>query len=72
MKKRDIRIHHRMRLQSKRSKYHWGMRLTTAEQKGKVVNTPTPCSCAMCGNPRKWFRQKTIQERKFELNERDE
>jgi len=23
------------------------------------------CSCAMCGNPRKYFGKKTIQERKY-------
>ena len=27
-------------------------------------NTPTPCSCAMCGNPRKWNGDLTIAELK--------
>jgi len=34
---------------------------------GGVVNTPTPCSCYMCGNPRRngWTEDaKTMQERK--------
>lgn len=31
-----------------------------------VVETPTPCSCFMCGNPRKYFKQKTNQEKRNE------
>ncbi len=36
---------------------------------GQVINTPTPCSCSMCGNPRRndWQpvpEQLTMQERK--------
>jgi hypothetical protein len=31
---------------------------------GKLARTRTPCSCRMCGNPRKWFKQKTVQELK--------
>lgn len=58
----------RKRLQKKRQfhwgyghKYRWG-RYTDGRGEicfmdpdvaGKVVNTPTPCSCAMCGNPRR-------------------
>ena len=30
-------------------------------------HTPTLCSCWMCGNPRKYFNAKTIQEMKNEL-----
>ena len=36
---------------------------------GMVVNTPTPCSCYMCGNPRRapWVDHAlTMQERKAE------
>ena len=33
--------------------------------KPKAVRTPTPCSCWMCGNPRKWFGDATVQERSF-------
>ena len=24
-----------------------------------------PCSCYMCGNPRKWFGELTVQERRY-------
>ncbi len=28
----------------------------------KAIDTPTPCSCFMCGNPRKWWKSKTLRE----------
>ena len=30
-----------------------------------TAETPAACSCWMCGNPRKWFGQRTIQERRM-------
>jgi len=30
----------------------------------RLVATPTPCSCPMCGNPRKYFGYVTIQEKR--------
>lgn len=24
-----------------------------------------PCSCSMCGNPRRWWGQRTVQERRL-------
>ncbi len=61
-KKRASRRHHRARLKKKRQ-YYRGRRLTDAAL-GIVVNTPTLCSCWMCGNPRKYFGEQTIQERR--------
>lgn len=29
-------------------------------------NTTKVCSCFMCGNPRKFFNEKTIQEKRFD------
>ncbi len=31
---------------------------------GFMARTPAPCSCMMCGNPRKYWRELTIQERR--------
>lgn len=28
----------------------------------KLYNHLASCSCFMCGNPRKWFKEKTIKE----------
>jgi hypothetical protein len=61
---RSERRHHIERLKKNR-KIHWGRKLNKAEL-GLVVNTPTPCSCPACGNPRRHFGKKTIQERKVE------
>jgi hypothetical protein len=33
---------------------------------GVYAHTPHLCSCYMCGNPRKWWDQKTIQEKKMD------
>ena len=59
MSKRAIRRHHRARLKNKRS-HHW-QRDLRSEPKilGKVVNTPTPCSCTMCCNTRRnpWLKE---------------
>lgn len=32
---------------------------------GKLANTAAPCSCAMCGNPRKFHGELTMQERRL-------
>ena len=51
------RIFDTARIKAKRSKY---------SGHGKIVlQTPAVCSCWMCGNPRKWFKQPTIQERRM-------
>lgn len=40
----------------------WGRPLADGREAGAVIDTPTPCSCWMCGNPRRYFHQLTIQE----------
>ena len=50
------RIHHAQRLKAKRSKY--------SGQGKSMAETPANCSGWMCGNPRKWFGQRTVQERR--------
>jgi len=58
--KRAIRRHHYERLKKKRSNYRvWSQNPAKA---GFLVTTPTPCSCVMCGNPRRHFGELTIQE----------
>lgn len=36
---------------------------------GRAGTTRVPCSSYCCGNPRKWFGQKTIQERRAEQSD---
>lgn len=60
--KRSVRRHHAGRLKKSRH-HHWGRDISSeAKRLGQVVDTPTPCSCYMCGNPRKYFNEKTVQE----------
>jgi len=76
MNGRAIRRHHRERLKKNR-RFHWGRDL---RQEPKIlamaINTPTPCSCAMCCNPRskKSINHKsepeTMQERRHKQKEK--
>lgn len=71
MSKRALRRHHRERLKEnmiRREKdlfkrMDWPFRITTNAL--ITVETPTRCSCYICGNPRKWYNEKTLQEVKF-------
>lgn len=53
-------------------KFYWAAWQKTAKQLGKIVHTPALCSCYMCGNPRRYDKERTIQEYKqFEQFEYD-
>ena len=55
--------HHSQRIKAKRKADHYtGPR---AARSPKAYKTPTPCSCWMCGNPRKFFQEPTLQEKSF-------
>lgn len=63
---RAEKFHHRERLKAKR-RHHWGRDLLNDQSTlARAVNTPTPCSCLMCGNRREHEGQ-TMQERRIEL-----
>ena len=38
--------------------YYW------CDEPGKFANHLTTCSSWCCGNPRKWFNERTLQERR--------
>ncbi len=70
MSKRAERRHHYQRLKKNRSHY-WGG--DNCEGRCAVLaNTPTPCSCYMCGNPRKYFKEVTRKEKQFNNHELEE
>lgn len=66
---RALRRHHIERLKKYRQKYwgYWrwadGSKMSD-RQKGVVVNTPKPCSCWMCCNPRRLNGERTMQEQR--------
>ena len=68
--KRAIRRHHYQRLKKKRQHYwQWPTdnQLLVGASLGICVNTPASCSASCCGNPRRHFGEKTIQEIKSEI-----
>jgi hypothetical protein len=61
---RGLKIHHRQRL-SKKRRFRFGRDLLkNPKELAKTISTPTPCSCWMCGNHRK-FHGLTMQERRM-------
>lgn len=63
------RRHHYKRLQKKRRRFWLVWDLFNRfdhnpRTLGMLTRTPHPCSGNCCGNPRKYFNQKTIQERR--------
>ncbi|MGD9942616.1 MAG: hypothetical protein AB7L76_16040 [Burkholderiaceae bacterium] len=73
---RALRRHHRERLKALRRFYQTqsqGRDPVAAPDKapaaagktlGMALRTPAPCSCALCGNPRRYFKEATLQERR--------
>jgi len=64
---RALRRHHKIRLNKKRINYYTRgfyekNRVDVEHQTLKFVDTPKPCSCWMCGNPRKHWKEETRQE----------
>lgn len=41
------------------------VREPTPKQIGRSAHTATNCSCWMCGNPRKYFGELSLQEKSF-------
>jgi len=44
--------------------YYGGYARGDARHIGRLTQTRTPCSCPMCGNPRRHFGTPTIQEQR--------
>lgn len=59
---RALRRHHRNRIKNKRSKIWW---IETQKQLRIAIDTPCRCSCMGCGNPRRHFGTRTIQELRY-------
>lgn len=60
---RSIRRHHRARLKASR-RFHFGRDLRLEPKTlSRVVDTPCPCSCWGCGNPRRNLGERSLPER---------
>ena len=67
---RALRRPHRARLLLRRR--HYFGRTLTAVEAAQAVTTSTPCSCWMCGNPRRHFGQPTLHEIRATLRDRSD
>lgn len=76
MRTRAERRHHHQRMIDKVKKFFWITKYITEEKRlehiKKMADNRKPCSCWMCGNPRKHLKdKKTIQEKKHSEFEYD-
>lgn len=71
-KSRAERRHHHQRMLDKVKtfsfyKYFWPNEEDKILHQKKTAENRKPCSCHMCGNPRKhWKDKKTMQEKRFD------
>ena len=66
--KRQRRFQQKLRNKKKWSRlvrHNFGIKEITPKMIGTASNHGKLCSCHMCGNPRKFNNELTIQERKF-------
>jgi len=61
---RALRRHHTARLKQNRRFYYHCDLAGIPGALGKVVAAAASCSCWMCGNPRKHFNERSIQEQR--------
>lgn len=64
MRSRAFRRHHEQRARDRVARYYGGYAARDPRAIGRLTHTRTPCSCWMCGNPRRYFNQPTLQERR--------
>jgi hypothetical protein len=62
MRSRGIRRHHEERIKLRVRSYYRGYAANDPRHIGKIAHTRRICSCQMCGNPRRYWGQETIQE----------
>ena len=73
MKTKSIRLHHRNRILNKRIKQLKERKEEMSKDDFRLVllkslDTPNPCACWMCGNPRKFFNKDTVQEKRWKVS----
>lgn len=71
MRSRSERRHHHERMLDRVKNFEWMRDFSTEESREKhikrMAETRKPCSCWMCGNPRKHQKdKKTMQEKRME------
>lgn len=67
-KDRGVRRHHLERMKRKVANYYGGYAKGNPKIIGRLAQTRTPCSCYMCGNPRRKLGEVTLAEKKVRSN----
>jgi hypothetical protein len=62
MRSRGIRRHHEERVKARVRSYYGGYAVGDPRSVGRIAHTRRLCSCWMCGNPRRYWKQATFQE----------
>ncbi len=65
MRSRALRRHNAMRIKNKVKRYWTCWDPSDTRWVGILARSKAKCSCWMCGNPRKTFKEITFQEKKF-------
>ena len=69
MRSRALRRHHEQRIKDRIRVYYCGAFRDNPRRLGYVAHSRTLCSCWMCGNPRKWHGEVSVQERRAAQSE---
>jgi hypothetical protein len=64
MRSRAFRRHHEYRIKQRVRRYYGGYAADLPRHLGRIAHARQLCSCAMCGNPRRYFGEPTLQERR--------
>lgn len=63
--KKGIAYRRAQKQRLKKLRHNWWGRELSPDELGRVITTPTPCSCWMCGNPRRYLGERTVQEQRL-------
>jgi len=70
MRTRDYRRNQEEKKKKRAAKHNWFLWFDkTPALIGQAAHTPKQCSCRVCGNPRKHWKEKTIQEKRNDYEE---
>jgi hypothetical protein len=62
MRTRAWRRHHERRMKRRVTSYYGGYARHDPRETGRIARTRALCSGPCCGNPRRWFGARTLQE----------
>ena len=63
---RALRRHHEKRIKRRVEQYYSGVHRNDPRRIGQMARARKLCSCWMCGNPRRYFNEPTLREKRLE------